>query len=96
MKSLLLTLVAAAACFLLSYGAAAGSFERDRGVERDDSFGRADADRDGFIDWEEYRDFRRDGSRGDFARRDLDLDNRLSRDEWESFDTRNDRWPSRR
>jgi len=96
MKSWRNALIAATVLFLLGFGAGTGSFGKDRGFSRDDSFGRADADRDGFIGWKEYRDSRRGGSRGDFYRRDRDRDNRLNRDEWGPFGAQNDRWPSRR
>jgi hypothetical protein len=89
-------LITLAACLLLGFTAEAGPFGKDRGFARDNSFSRADNNRDGFICEKEYRNFHREGSRGDFFRRDLNRDNRLSRDEWSPFDSRNDRWPPRR
>lgn len=63
------------------------------GFTRDRSFDRADADRDGFVSWREYRDSWRDGSRGHFSRMDRDGDARLGREEWAPFDTRrSNRW----
>jgi hypothetical protein len=58
---------------------------------RHDFFEKADADRDGFMDWKEYRDYYRDGTRGDFYRRDRDRDDRLGRDEWKQSEDRRDR-----
>jgi hypothetical protein len=61
----------------------------------DDFPEKADANRDGYLNWMEYRDSVRDGSRRDFYRRDLDRDDRLSRDEWKR-DDRDDRGHGRR
>ena len=61
---------------------------RGDGFGRDRSFDRADADRDGFVSWGEYRDSWRDGSRGHFSRMDRDGDGSIGRDEWDQFEDR--------
>ncbi|MFH1037579.1 MAG: hypothetical protein V1789_02775 [PVC group bacterium] len=95
MKRLLgvLILTVLSFCCLIP-GAESGSPRGKSVFRRDSFFDRADADRDGFMNWREYRDCRRSGSRGDFSRRDRDRDNRLDRDEWGSFDDRSDYWRS--
>lgn len=99
MKTLLIALIlAVCSAFCLLPGAECksrpgkGSAGGESSFGGYDHFARADADRDGFMDWSEYRDYHREASRREYYLRDTNRDDRLSREEWERYYSRRERW----